>query len=54
MCNQIDPGGMTVEDGFGVANMLAIMNKAPMVQDYVPWVDRWLKGEATARSRGLR
>jgi hypothetical protein len=45
---------MSVEDAFGVANLLAAMGKAPLVQDSVPWVDRWIKSEATARQRGLR
>jgi hypothetical protein len=45
---------MTVEKAFGVANMLATLGKAPLVQDSVPWVDRWIKSEATARQRGLR
>jgi hypothetical protein len=45
---------MTIEDAYGAAGMLAIMGKAPLIQDYIPWVDRWMKSEATARSRGLR
>ncbi len=45
---------MSVQDAFGVAEMLAVAGKIPKAVEWVPWVKQWQAAERAARFRGLR
>lgn len=54
MAAGLDPSGMTLQDAFGVAEMLSVAGTIPPAEKWVEWVKRWQAAERSSRERGLR